>query len=149
MDYTRQLESVLIEMVVAAADLPASGFEAVVSASAVKTDGEILFNVRVDERPDVQRIAAIASQSVQAATLLVLDRSGTSIKVYDVPAESYPALASVLLWADQPLPSQAATDVSSEVASLLEAVIAHAARIKPEAGDRLADLAVTLPDHPR
>jgi hypothetical protein len=129
MDYTRQLESVLIEMVVATADFPTSSFEAVVSASAARTDGQILFNVRVEHRADVQRIAAIASKSVQAATLLVLDHSGTSIKVYDVPAESYPALAAVLLWADQPLPSQAATEGSSEIVSLLDAVIAHTARI--------------------
>ena len=119
---TRQLESVLIEMIVATADFPTSSFEAVVSASAAKTDGQILFNVRVEDRADVQRIAAIASKSVQAATLLLLDHSGTSIEVCDVPAESYPALASVLLWANQPLPSQAATGGSIDVISLLETV---------------------------
>ena len=119
---TRQLESVLIEMIVATADFPTCSFEAVVSASAAKTDGQILFNVRVEHRADVQRIAAIASNSVQAATLLLLDRSGTSIKVCHVPAESYPALASVLLWANQPLPSQAATSGSTDVVSLLETV---------------------------
>ena len=90
------------------------------SASAAKTDGQILFNVRVENRADVQRVAAIASKSVQAATLLLLNRAGTSIKVYDVPAESYPDLASVVLWANQPLPSQAATGGSVDVASLLE-----------------------------
>jgi hypothetical protein len=129
MNCTRQLESVLIEMIVATADLPASSFEDVVSASAARTDGQILFNVRVEDREDVQRIAAIASKSVQTATLLLLDRSGTSIKVCDVPAESYPALASVLLWANQPLSSQAATDGSIEIVSLLETVMAHADRI--------------------
>ena len=112
----------MIEMIVATADFPTSSFEAVVSASAAKTDGDVLFNVRVDGHPNVQRVAAIASKSVQAATLLLLDRSGTSIEVCDVPAESYPALGSVLLWANQPLSSQAASGGSIEVHSLLDTV---------------------------
>ena len=123
MGHDRQLESVLIEMIVATSDFPTSSFEAVVSASAAKTEGNILFNVRVDGRADVQRVAAIASKSAKSTTLLLLDRSGTSIQVCDVPAESASALTSVLIWANQPLARQAATGGSIEVFSLLETVL--------------------------
>ncbi|MER9619724.1 hypothetical protein [Mesorhizobium sp. M0207] len=60
---TPQLETVLIEMIVQAADFPAASFDTVAGDCADKSGGRILFNVRVDSHVDVQRVAAIASKS--------------------------------------------------------------------------------------
>ncbi|RWQ22712.1 hypothetical protein [Mesorhizobium sp.] len=67
-----QLETVLIEMIVDAADFPADSFDSVVGVCANKSGGRCLFNLRVDSHPNIQRIAAIASKSGGGVTLLLL-----------------------------------------------------------------------------
>lgn len=116
-----QLETVLIEMIVQAADFPAASFDSVAGDCADKSGGRILFNVRVDSHADVQRVAAIASKSDAgvAPLLLLLDRTGTSIKIHEVPVEDYPLVVSIARWANQPLHSQATTSVDVEVTLLL------------------------------
>jgi hypothetical protein len=121
-----QLETVLIEMIVQAADFPADSFDSVAGDCADKTGGRILFNVRIDSHADVQRVAAIASKSGGGVTplLLLLDRMGRSIKIHEVPVEGYPLLVSIARWANQPLHSQAST--SAELILLLDAVLSQA-----------------------
>jgi hypothetical protein len=128
MGSVRQLETVLIEMIVEAADFPADSFDSVVGVCADKSGGRILFNVRVDSQANVQRVAAIASKSGGGVTLLllVLDHAGKSIKIHEVPVESYPLVVSIARWANQPLPSQTTTSVSIEVKLLLDAALSEA-----------------------
>jgi hypothetical protein len=118
-----QLQSVLIEMIVEAADFPAASFDSVVSISAEKSGGRILFNVRTDSHANIQRVAAIADESSEGVTLLLLDRAGASIRIHEVPVEYYPLVVSLARWADQPLHAQATTSVSLEVMSLLEIIL--------------------------
>jgi hypothetical protein len=123
-----QLETVLIEMIVEAADFPAASFDSVVGISADKSGGRILFNVRVDSHANIQRVAAIASKSGGGVTLLLLlsDHARTSIKIHEVPVEGYPSVVSIARWANQPLHPQTTTSVNNEVTLLLEAVLAGA-----------------------
>ena len=123
-----QLETVLIEMIVEAADFPVASFNSVAGTCADKSGGRILFNVRVDSHANIQRVAAIASKSGGGVTLLLLlsDHAGTSIKIHEVPVESYPWVVSIARWANQPLHMQATSSVSTEVSLLLEAVLAAA-----------------------
>jgi hypothetical protein len=123
-----QLETVLIEMIVEAADFPAASFDSVAGACADRSGGRTLFNVRVDSQANIKRVAAIASKSGGGVTLLLLlsDHAGTSITIHEVPVESYPLVVSIARWANQPLHSQATTSVNIEVTLLLEAVLAGA-----------------------
>ncbi|MER8456361.1 DUF4236 domain-containing protein [Mesorhizobium sp. M0092] len=104
-------------MIVQAADFPAASFDSVAGDCADKSGGRILFNVRVNSHADVQRVAAVASKSDGGMTplLLLLDRTGTSIKIHEVPVEDYPLVVSIARWANQPLHSQAITSVNVEV----------------------------------
>jgi hypothetical protein len=123
-----QLETVLIEMIVQAADFPAASFDSVAGVCADKSRGRILFNVRVESHANIQRVAAIANKSGGgvALLLLLLDHAGASIKIHEVPAESYPLVISITRWANQPLRTQAITGVSIQVSLLLDAVLAGA-----------------------
>jgi hypothetical protein len=121
-----QLETVLIEMIVEASDFPVASFDSVAGTCADKSGGRMLFNVRVTRHANIQRVAAIASKSGGGVTLLLSDHAGTSIKIHDVPVESYPCVVSIARWANQPLHTQATTSVSTEVSLLLEAVLAAA-----------------------
>jgi hypothetical protein len=123
-----QLETVLIEMIVQAADFPAASFDSVAGVCADKSGGRILFNVRVESHANIQRVAAIASKSGGGVTLLLLqsDHAGASIKIHEVPVEGYPLVVSIARWANQPLHTQATTSVSIEVSLLLDAVLAAA-----------------------
>ncbi|MER8408387.1 hypothetical protein NKH16_27590 [Mesorhizobium sp. M1307] len=118
----------MIEMIVQAADFPAASFDSVAGDCAEKSGGRILFNVRVDSHADVQRVVAIASKSDGGMTplLLLLDRTGTSIKIHEVPVQDYPLVVSIADWANQPLHSQAITSVNVEVTLLLDAVASEA-----------------------
>ncbi|MER8996050.1 hypothetical protein [Mesorhizobium sp. M0678] len=104
------------------------GRSSVAGDGADKSGGRILFNVRVDSHADVQRVVAIASKSDGGMTrlLLLLDRTGTSIKIHEVPGEDYPLVVSIARWANQPLHSQAITSVNVKVTLLLDAVASEA-----------------------
>ena len=78
-----------------------------------------MFNVRIDGHPKYQRVAAIERQSGGEFSLLLLDHTGTSIEVRDVPLDSHPLVLSVANWAKLPLRIQVATNCSSEVLELV------------------------------
>ncbi|MER8884790.1 hypothetical protein [Mesorhizobium sp. M0816] len=56
----------------------------------------------VDSHADVQRVVAIASKSDGGMTplLLLLDRTGTSINIHEVPVQDYPLVVSIARWAN-------------------------------------------------
>lgn len=114
-----QLESILIEMIVNAADLSLISFDATVALAADRTGGAAVFNVRIDDHVKYQRVAAVERQSGGGYVLLLLDRTGTSIEVHDAPLESHPSVVSVASWAKLPLRIQVATNCSSEVLELV------------------------------
>jgi hypothetical protein len=123
-----QLETVLIEMIVQAADFPAASFDSVAGVCADKSGGRMLFNVRVDNHSNIDRVAAIASKSGGGVTLLLLqlDHAGASIKIHEVPVKSYPLVVSIARWANQPLHLQATTSGSVEVSLLLDSILLEA-----------------------
>lgn len=67
----RELEAILVELAVSDADLLRASFESMVAEAAIRSNGEILFDIRTDGDPDVQRIAAIAFADADVAFVLL------------------------------------------------------------------------------
>lgn len=76
----RDLESILIDLAVSDADLLRTSFASLVAEAAIRTEGNVLFDIRVDGDPSVQRIAAIAFADAGVAFVL-LANDGTHFRV--------------------------------------------------------------------
>lgn len=84
------LEVVQLELLLDLADLVAQGFETALLTALDELDGRVLFNRRLDDDPQYQRIAAVALRPENEVALVFLDHSGTSTRTEDARASNHP-----------------------------------------------------------
>lgn len=117
----RELEAILIDLAVSGADLLLTSFASVVSQAATRTNSNILFDVRVDGDPLVQRLAAIAFADADV-TFVLLAKDGFHFSVISPEEDLSDFIAPLSQWFALSLHEQAVTPFQGWVALLLGAL---------------------------
>ena len=105
--------------------VPASGlqppFSNRISSIAERTGGTLLFDVRVFNDAEVERIAAIGYAEI-GTTIVILAKSGDMRCTAVIDSMMSDHIRALTAWAELPLPKQAATDHMHIVTLLLAAL---------------------------
>lgn len=116
-----ELEAILVELSVSAADVLQASFASMVTEAADRTRSRVLFDLRSDGDPDVQRVAAIASGD-DKITFVLLARDGTRLAVASPEEDLSDFIAPLSSWYELSLHERAVTPYLGHMALLLGAL---------------------------
>ncbi|MBM2715480.1 hypothetical protein JQK88_30600 [Mesorhizobium caraganae] len=111
------VELALFEQTLANPDGMNQPFRDRVADAAEKTDGSVLFDVRVDGDVDVQRMAAIGYGTTGTA-IVVMDKNG-QLRCASVDSDTSALVEELAGWYGSPLSEQAHVDYHSTAITLL------------------------------
>ncbi len=121
MPMREELEAILVELSVKDTDLIEHSFASIASDSAERMGGRVLFDVRIDGDPDVQRIAALEFAEGNIA-FLILAANGTEVSALASTEGLSDFVAPLSRWFELPLHERAITPFRGAASLLIGAL---------------------------